>query len=197
MRQAKYGPTNIGHFGLASKEYTHFTSPIRRYPDLWVHRVLTGHLDGTATRPVLNRWHILVDQIGEDSSLREREAMELERESVAIKEVAYMADKVGEVYDGIISGVTNFGVFVELPTLIEGLVRMEDLPQDYWDFDSVHYRLVGRRTGRVYRLGNAVTVRVARVDTGLKRIDFSLEEKTGLNKKRPPVAVKKKKRRKH
>ncbi len=176
MRQARYAPNNTGHFGLAAPEYAHFTSPIRRYPDLWVHRVLTQHLEHRVIPETLDRWRALVGPLGEDTSARERDAMEAERDSVSLKEAEYMVNKVGEQYAAVISGVTNFGVFVELPNLIEGLVRLEDLPQDYWSYDSIHYRLHGERTGREYRLGNPVTVEVVRVDLGMRRIDFRLIE---------------------
>jgi ribonuclease R len=174
MKQARYHSENAGHFGLAAEEYTHFTSPIRRYPDLWVHRVLTSYLQGTADEETINRWRSKVGMIGEVASQREREAMDAERDSVALKEAQFMADKLGEQYEAVISGVTNFGLFVELPNLIEGLVRLEDLPSDYWVFDPVHYRLKGQRTGREYQLGHTVLVEVIRVDVALKRIDFRL-----------------------
>ncbi len=189
MRQARYGDQNLGHFGLASKQYTHFTSPIRRYPDLFVHRVLTEHLSGRldeARKAALTRQ---VAEVADLSSRREREAMEAERESVLIKEVEYMADKIGWKYSGIVSGVTGFGIFVELPTLIEGLVRVEDLPTDAWSFDRVHYRLTGARTGKTYRIGDALTVVVARVDVALRRIDLVLEESVRRPSGSPGLAV--------
>lgn len=174
MKQARYAADNAGHFGLASEEYTHFTSPIRRYPDLWVHRVLTAFLEGRITDEMLARWRRLAAEVGELASVKEREAMEAERDSVAMKEAEYMADKVGQTYEAVISGVASFGMFVELPNLIEGLVRLEDLPQDYWIYDPVHYRLTGRRTGREYRLGQLVNVQLVRVDVPLRRLDFCL-----------------------
>lgn len=174
MKQARYQSENTGHFGLAADEYTHFTSPIRRYPDLWVHRVLTTYLEGRLDEQTLSRWRSKVSVVGEVSSLREREAMDAERDSVALKEAQFMADKLGEQYDAVISGVTNFGLFVELPNLIEGLVRLEDLPSDYWVFDPVRYRLKGQRTGREYQLGQTVRAEVIRVDVAMKRIDFRL-----------------------
>ena len=122
--------------------------------------------------------------VGEEASAREREAMDAERDSVALKEAEFMANKIGEEYEAVISGVTNFGIFVELPNLIEGLVRLEDLPQDYWVFDPVHYRLRGQRTGREYRLGSPITVVVMRVDTGLRRIDFGLREDASRRRRR-------------
>jgi ribonuclease R len=175
MKQARYGPVNTGHFGLASREYAHFTSPIRRYPDLWVHRVLAAYLHGALAPADRERLSQLVQEVGESSSAREREAMEAERDSVEMKEAEYMRDRLGEEYTAVISGVTNFGIFVELPNLVEGLIRMEDLPRDYWRFDPVHYRLTGERTGRVFQLGQEVDVIVAQVDVALRRIDFRLK----------------------
>lgn len=175
MKQARYGPVNTGHFGLASKEYAHFTSPIRRYPDLWVHRVLSQFIDGTLRGADRTRLETIVNEVGEQSSAREREAMEAERNSVEMKQAEYMKERLGEEYRAVISGVTNFGIFVELPNLIEGLVRMEDLPRDYWVFDPVHYRLTGERTGRVFQLGQEVDVVLAAVDVALRRIDFRLK----------------------
>lgn len=174
MRQARYAEENLGHFGLASKEYTHFTSPIRRYPDLWVHRVLTTFWRGEVDTETIRRWQQQIGEVAAHTSLREREAMEAERESVLIKQMEFMADKLGERYDGIVSGVTAFGIFVELPNLVEGLVRVEDLPKDGWAFDPVHYRLTGRTTGMSYRIGDQVTVEVARVDQALRRLDLIL-----------------------
>lgn len=175
MKQARYGPVNTGHFGLASDEYAHFTSPIRRYPDLWVHRVLTHYLGRNLTEADRQRLESVVAEVGEISSAREREAMEAERDSVQMKQAEYMRDHLGEDYHAVISGVTNFGIFVELPNLIEGLVRLEDLPADHWSFDPVHYRLTGERTGRVFQLGQEVDVVVAAVDVPLRRIDLRLK----------------------
>ncbi|MCY0884696.1 MAG: ribonuclease R [Firmicutes bacterium] len=172
MRQAHYAPANLGHFGLASRAYTHFTSPIRRYPDLWVHRVLTRALEGAIAPDTLTRWEARVEEVGTLSSQREREAMEAERDSVEAKQALYMQDKVGQEYEGVVSGVTGFGVFVELDNLVEGLIRLEDLSGDHWRFDPVHHTLTGARSGRVVRLGERLRVRVASVDITLHRINF-------------------------
>lgn len=186
MRQARYSPENIGHFGLAATEYSHFTSPIRRYPDLFIHRVLTERLAGRPSDELRARWEAKAAEVADIASAREREAMEAERESVLMKEIEFMRDKLGERYDGIVSGVTGFGVFVELPNLVEGLIRIEDLPQDHWQFDPVHYRLSGERTGRRVRLGDRVTVEVARVDTALKRIDLAWVEPVAATQPKKP-----------
>lgn len=174
MQQAKYSHANTGHFGLASSEYTHFTSPIRRYPDLWVHRVLTAYLERTLTSDKQEHWAQIVPEIAELCSTRERAAMDAERDSVALKEAQFMSRHIGDTYPAVVSGVTSFGMFVELPNLIEGLVRLEDFPRDEWTFDAVHLRMTGQRSGVVYRLGSEVTVQVTRVDVGLRRIDFGL-----------------------
>ena len=175
MRQARYSPVNTGHFGLASPKYTHFTSPIRRYPDLWVHRVLTLNMQKSLPPDERRRLRQLAEEVGESSSAREREAMEAERDSVGMKQAEYMRDRVGDHYQGVISGVTNFGMFIELPNLVEGLVRMEDLPRDYWIFDPVHYRLTGEHSGQIFQLGQEVEIIVAKVDVALRRIDFQLK----------------------
>jgi ribonuclease R len=187
MKQARYAPENLGHFGLASREYTHFTSPIRRYPDLWVHRVLVAQLTGSVSAADRERWRALVQEVAERSSQREREALEAERDSVAVKQAQFMVDKVGEVYEGIVSGVAPYGMYVELPNLIEGLIRVEDLPSDYWRHDGARYRLVGERTKRVFQIGQPVTVRVLRVDVGLRHIDLGLVETSAARAKRKMV----------
>jgi ribonuclease R len=195
MKQARYGPVNTGHFGLASQEYAHFTSPIRRYPDLWVHRVLSQFLDRPLADADRHRLEELVQEVGDSSSARERGAMEAERDSVEMKEAEYMRDHLGEEYSAVISGVTNFGIFVELPNLIEGLVRMEDLPRDYWVFVPVHYRLTGERTGRVFQLGQEVEVLVANVDVALRRIDFRLKADVPAVAPSNPAGSRKRRRR--
>ena len=172
MKQARYAPTMLGHFGLASPNYTHFTSPIRRYPDLFIHRIIrevvtTGGLRSAAaleeTLPAVAR----------QASERERVAMEAEREAVDAKKLAFMQDKVGEIYPGIISGVTAFGLFVELENTVEGLITLTNLTDDYYLYEDKAYRLVGYRTGKVYRLGDPVTVRVIRVSPEDRQIEFA------------------------
>ncbi|MGC8487361.1 MAG: ribonuclease R family protein, partial [Clostridia bacterium] len=176
MRQARYAAANLGHFGLASQCYTHFTSPIRRYPDLFVHRVLKAHLRHQDTPEHVQAWRDAAPGVAEQASTRERVAMDAERQSVLVKQIEYMVDKIGETYGGVISGVTSFGLFVELDNLVEGLVRIEDLPADHYDFDPVHYTLSGSRRGTRYRLGDRVSVDVVRVDQQARRIDFRLSD---------------------
>jgi ribonuclease R len=168
MKKAKYSTVNVGHFGLAARHYCHFTSPIRRYPDLMVHRMVRSALRGES--PVA--YETSAEPAAVQSSEAERKAMEAERAVDELKMTEYMADRVGEEYDGVISGVMEFGVFVELSNLIEGLIRMTDLQDDYYDVDRKTYSLVGRHTGRRISLGDKMRVRVASVDVEARQINF-------------------------
>ena len=174
MKWAKYSANNVGHFGLASKSYTHFTSPIRRYPDLIVHRILKRVLskkDGRASEEVLVRK-------AEHLSHRERVAMEAEREILGRYRVRFMKDKTGEVFKGVIGGVAAFGFFVELQDIfVEGLVRVTSLYDDYYQYHEKRYCLVGERTHKTFRMGDEVVVRVDRVDVERRHIDFGLVSK--------------------
>jgi ribonuclease R len=174
MKWAKYSANNVGHFGLASKSYTHFTSPIRRYPDLIVHRILKRVLskkDGRASEEVLVRK-------AEHLSHRERVAMEAEREILDRYRVRFMRDKIGEVFKGVIGGVAAFGFFVELQDIfVEGMVRVTSLYDDYYQYHEKRYCLVGERTHKAFRMGDEVVVRVDRVDVERRHIDFGLVSK--------------------
>ena len=174
MKWAKYSAQNLGHFGLASNAYTHFTSPIRRYPDLIVHRLLKRVLskgDEKISEEVLAR---KADHL----SHRERVAMEAEREIQQRYRVRFMREKVGEVFEGVISGVTAFGFFVELKDIfVEGLVRMTSLHDDYYHYHEKRYCLIGERTHKAFRIGDEVRVRVDRVDVERRHIDFGLVSK--------------------
>lgn len=187
MQRARYLPENLGHFGLAAEYYTHFTSPIRRYPDLMIHRIM--RLVGwDATREgKLTGYRSMLPDVALQSSEQERAAEEAERESVAMKKVEFMEDKLGQTFDGLISGVTNFGFFVELENTVEGLVRLGSLTDDYYHFYPDLFTLVGERTNRQFRLGDAVRVRVERVDKEQRQIDFSLlQPKRPTKSKREP-----------
>ena len=176
MAKAIYSEKNIGHFGLGFSHYTHFTSPIRRYPDLIVHRLLSEYAQGMSNE---RRSHLAkrLPEICLQSSEMERRAVEAERESVKVKQVEYMARHLGDELQGIISGVTNFGLFVEIDgLLVEGLVRMRDLEDDYYIFDEKNYALRGRRTKKRYRLGDKLTVQVTRVNIEDRKIDFRIVE---------------------
>ena len=173
MAKAIYSEKNIGHYGLAFKYYTHFTSPIRRYPDLVVHRLLNTYESGNETIDLGNLKRMLVE-VGKSSSEAERRAVEAERESVKIKQVQYMMDHVGDEFEGTVSGVTNFGMFVQADNLlVEGLVHVREM-DDYYTFVQGQFQLKGRRSGRVYQLGDRVRVKVLRVNMERHEIDFVL-----------------------
>ena len=174
MRQARYSPANLGHFGLATDQYTHFTSPIRRYPDLFTHRVLTAWLGGGLTDAMRADWGREAPQVAEHCSDQERAAMEAERASVLVKQVQFMADKLGQEFDGVISGVQGFGIFVTLDVMVEGMIRVEDLPRDEYRADPIHQVLAGVRSGRSFRLGDPIRVVVARVDERARQISLTL-----------------------
>ncbi len=185
MKQAVYSEENIGHFGLAFKDYTHFTSPIRRYPDLIVHRLLKALLRGEYTKPERDRAEGALPAIASHTSARERKAMEAEREIVDLKKAQFMSDKVGKTFEGFVSGVTSFGFFVELKEyFVEGLVHVSSLLDDYYIFDEKAHSLTGEHRKRAFRLGDAVTVRLNKVDIERRRIDMALAEALALGDKR-------------
>ncbi|ALS24369.1 MULTISPECIES: ribonuclease R [Paenibacillus] len=175
MKQAKYDSQSLGHYGLAAEFYTHFTSPIRRYPDLVIHRVIREVLEnGTLSAARHEYLASRMDDIAKQSSERERMAVDAERETEALKKAEFMLDKVGEEFDGIISSVTSFGMFVELDNTVEGLIRLSDLTDDYYHYYEAQHALIGERTSRIYRLGDEVKVRVARVNKDEHTIDFEM-----------------------
>lgn len=178
MQQARYAPDNVGHFGLAADYYCHFTSPIRRYPDLLVHRVLRRTLQpGGLGETERRRLRTSLPALGELTSQRERRAMEAEREIVALKKAQFMADKVGEEFSGFISGVRPFGFFVELKDyFVEGLVHISSLGDDFYHFEEEQQRLLGAHRRRIFQVGGEVTVRVARVSLERREIDFELAD---------------------
>ncbi|UXH43543.1 ribonuclease R [Rossellomorea vietnamensis] len=185
MQQAKYDPESLGHFGLATEFYTHFTSPIRRYPDLIVHRLIRTYLiEGKIDQATREKWGAQMGHIAEHTSSRERRAVDAERETDELKKAEYMEDKVGEEYDGIISSVTNFGLFVELPNTIEGLVHVSYMTDDYYRFDERHLAMIGERTANVFRIGDEITVRVVSVNKDERAIDFEIVGMKGKRKER-------------
>ncbi len=176
MMQARYTADNQGHFGLAAKYYCHFTSPIRRYPDLQIHRlikwVLAGELNGKKEESLRRK----MPEIAAHCSKRERVADEAERDTDHLKKVEYMMDKVGEYYKGIISGVTSWGIFVELPNTVEGMIALAQMDDDYYEFDEKNMLVFGRKSGKIYRLGDTVEIMVAKVSQEMGTIDFVFAE---------------------
>ncbi|WP_138203721.1 ribonuclease R [Haloimpatiens lingqiaonensis] len=179
LKQARYSPECIGHFGLAAKYYCHFTSPIRRYPDLIIHRIIKEFINGRLDQKKFASLEKAVDYASIQSSERERVADEAEREVDDLKKAEYMSERIGEEYSGIISSVTNFGMFVELPNTVEGLVHISTLDDDYYIYDEKHLCLIGEKTKNTYRLGNKVKVKVESVDLDAYEVNFTLlkEEK--------------------
>ncbi|MGG2953086.1 ribonuclease R [Geobacillus stearothermophilus] len=186
MKQARYDAESLGHYGLSTEFYTHFTSPIRRYPDLIVHRLIRTYLiNGQMDPETQRKWAEKLPEIAEHASNMERRAVEAERETDDLKKTEFMEDKIGMEFDGIISSVTNFGLFVELPNTIEGLVHVSYLTDDYYRYDERHYALIGERTGKMYRIGDEITVRVINVNKDERIVDF---EVVGMKGRRPPKA---------
>lgn len=174
MKQARYSTECVGHFGLAAKYYCHFTSPIRRYPDLQIHRIIKDTLRGRMNGAKKVYYEEFLDEVATQSSAMERRAEEVERETVKLKKVEYMEGHLGEEFTGVISGVTAWGIYVELPNTVEGLVHMSNMHDDYYVYDEEKYQLVGERTQKTYGLGDAVTVVADSVDCAMKTIDFRL-----------------------
>ncbi|TFJ76528.1 ribonuclease R [Carnobacterium maltaromaticum] len=174
MKQAKYDAEALGHFGLGAEFYTHFTSPIRRYPDLIVHRLIRSYATKGIGSEEKAKWAGLLPEIAEQSSKMERRAVDAERETDSLKKTEYMSDKIGEIFDGVISSVTKFGIFVELPNTIEGLIHISNMKEDYFTFIENHLMLVGERTGVSYRIGQPVKIKVTKADVETREIDFEL-----------------------
>src|SRR5882762_4692928 len=172
MQKARYAPENLGHFGLAAPSYTHFTSPIRRYPDLVVHRALRAVRQASLTEDVREEWTEELPEIARHTSEMERRADDAERELLQWKKVKFMADKVGDEFEGYITGVAAFGLFVELVEhFVEGMVHVSTMADDYYRFVENAHLLRGEHTEKVYRLGDKVKVQVVRVDLDVRQID--------------------------
>ena len=172
MKQAKYTTECMGHFGLAANYYTHFTSPIRRYPDLQIHRIIKENLHSGLTKKRIAHYEKILPEVAIWTSSRERLADEAERETDKAKKVQFMERHIGEEFTGVISGISNYGFYVELPNTVEGMVRLANLDGDYYVFDEEHYELVGERTRKKFKLGQTVKIQVVSVDRYLKTIDF-------------------------
>jgi ribonuclease R len=172
MAKAIYSTKNIGHFGLAFKYYTHFTSPIRRYPDLMAHRMLRRHLDGSAISQTESAKY---EKLSVQCSEREMYAVKSERDSIKFKQVEYMQDKIGQEFDGIVSGVSDWGIYVEeKESRAEGMVRLSSIRNDYFKHESSKYRIKGDRTGQTYSLGETVRIKLVRADLEERQLDFAL-----------------------
>ncbi len=176
MKQAKYTPENTGHFGLAAKYYTHFTSPIRRYPDLQIHRIIKENIRGRLNAERVEHYENILPEVAMQAGLTERRAEEAERETVKLKKVEYMKERIGEEFDGVISGITKWGAYVELPNTIEGLVHVINMRDDHYEYWEEQYELIGEHTRNVYKLGQNVRVRVIGADRLQRVIDFEFCE---------------------
>lgn len=181
LKQARYSPECVGHFGLAAQYYSHFTSPIRRYPDLQIHRIIKEFLNGKISQKRQDQLAQIVDYASTQSSEREREAELAERDVKDIYKARYMEDRVGEEFVGIVSSVTSFGMFIELDNTVEGLVRLADMNDDYYIFDENTFTILGERTKKMYRIGDVVKIKVEKVNVDFKEIDFKLLEKIEQN----------------
>ncbi|WP_270810342.1 ribonuclease R [Exiguobacterium sp. CinTr1] len=192
MQQAKYDDVSLGHFGLATDFYTHFTSPIRRYPDLIVHRLMRTYVfNNDLSEKTIAKYEDRLGAIAEQASKRERRSVDAERETQALKKAEYMEAHLGEEFDGVVAGVTNFGMFIELPNTIEGLVRLQSM-DDYYHFDESQLMLLGERTKRQFRIGDAVRVKVDAVNLDERTIDFTVVgmPKREQSSRRQPTTIK-------
>lgn len=183
MKQAKYTPDNEGHFGLATQYYTHFTSPIRRYPDLQIHRIIKDNLRGRMQESRRTHYAKILPDVTKKASTLERRAEEAERETVKLKKVQYMQQFCGEEFEGVISGITKWGLYVELPNTVEGLVHVTNMMDDHYDYDERTYQMIGSHTRKTYNLGQKVRIRVIGCDTISRTIDFELVEEKGRKEK--------------
>lgn len=174
MKKAFYSTECQGHFGLSFKYYCHFTSPIRRYPDLCIHRIIKASIKGQADEKLLQKFKTDTAVAADTASMTERKAQTLEREVEKMKKAEYMQEHIGEIYEGIISGVTNFGIYVQLPNTVEGMVRLDSLRDDYYDYEEGKYRVIGRLTHNIYALGDKVKVIVMAANPQDREIDFAM-----------------------
>ena len=176
LKRAKYAVTSEGHFGLAAKYYCHFTSPIRRYPDLQIHRIIKENLNGKLTDKRIAHYKAILSDIALKSSILERRADEAERECDKMKAAEFMSKKIGEEFDGVISGVTSWGIYVELPNTVEGMVKLSSIRGDYYEFNAERMEIVGEHTKKKFSLGQQVRVRVIDASKQTKTIDFRIVE---------------------
>ena len=176
MKQAKYTPENTGHFGLAAAYYTHFTSPIRRYPDLQIHRIIKDNLRGRMNEDKIEHYQSILPEVTKHASETERRADEAERETIKLKKAEYMEAHIGEEFEGVISGITKWGIYVELPNTVEGLVHVTNMYDDHYDYYEERYEMIGEHTHKVYKLGQTVRVQVIGTDRLTRTVDFVFAE---------------------
>ncbi len=176
MKQAVYSTEAKGHFGLACQYYSHFTSPIRRYPDLQIHRIMKEQIRGKMTPKRKEHYKEILGEVATQTSKRERIAAEIERETIKMKQVEYMEVRIGETFEGVISGVTGWGIYVELPNTVEGMIHISAIPGDYYIYQEENYEIVGRDTGKTFKLGQVVKVKVKDTDKVTRKIDFAFAE---------------------
>lgn len=176
MKRAKYTPENSGHFGLAAAYYTHFTSPIRRYPDLQIHRIIKDNIRGRMQEEKIVHYDKILPEVTKHASEMERRAEEAERETVKLKKVEYMQQHLGEIFEGVISSITKWGMYVELPNTVEGLVHVANMRDDHYEYDENRYELIGAHTNKVYKLGQRIWIQVTGADRLLRTIDFEIAE---------------------
>lgn len=174
MKQAKYTTDCVGHFGLAARYYTHFTSPIRRYPDLQIHRIIKDNLRGRMNDAKRNHYEKILPEVAMETSSLERRADEAERETLKLKKVQYMRNFFGQEFEGVISGITKWGIYVELPNTVEGLVHVTNMTDDHYDYDEEHYQMIGSHLRKTYKLGQKVRVKMIDCDEISRTIDFRL-----------------------
>ena len=179
MKQARYSTECTGHFGLACKYYCHFTSPIRRYPDLQIHRIIKENLHGQLNEKRIAHYKRILPTVADDNSNKERRAEEAEREVIKLKEIEYMSEHIGEEFDGVVSGVTSSYIFVELENTVEGLIRFENLGNEYFIYDPDRKILAGEHTNTVYKIGQKVNIRVIEANKELRRISFEIVKSEG------------------
>ncbi len=180
MKQAKYTIDCTGHFGLACQYYCHFTSPIRRYPDLQIHRIIKEQLRGKMNENRVAHYNEILPEVAKHASEMERRADEAERETDKLKKVEYMEGHIGEIYEGVISSITSWGIYVELQNTIEGMIHVSMLPGDYFYYDEESYEMVGQATGTRYKLGQKLTVKVNATDRTSRNIDFVIPDEWEL-----------------
>ena len=173
MKRAEYTPDCKGHFGLAAKYYCHFTSPIRRYPDLQIHRIIKECINGKMTKKHAEHFKHILPEVTKNCSITERREDDAERDTEKLKKAEYMRSQIGEEFVGVISGVTNFGLYVEMTKTVEGLVHVSSMNDDHYIYDESTYSMTGERTGKTYKLGQPVKIRVEAADTVTRTIDFS------------------------